>query len=150
MHWSTSAGWADLDGDGWPDLFVAHYLDWSFKNHPSCEWPNGKVDVCPPHRFEPLPAALYLNRGGKRFELQTNAGIKPGRGLGVLLADLDGDGRVDIYVANDGMENFLYHNRGGASFEEVGGPTGVAYDENGKPTGSMGVDAADCDGTGRP
>jgi hypothetical protein len=149
LHWSTSAGWADLDGDGWPDLFVAHYLDWSFRHHPPCEWPNGKIDVCPPHRFEPLPAALYLNRGGKRFTLQTHAGIKAGRGLGVVLADLDGDGRVDIYVANDGMENFLYRNRGGAEFEEVGLPAGVAYDEAGQPTGSMGVDAAECDGTGR-
>jgi hypothetical protein len=150
LHWSTSAGWADLDGDGWPDLFVAHYVDWSFRNHPACELPNGKIDICSPRRFEPLPAALYLNRGGKGFVRQTNAGIKAGAGLGVLLADLDGDGRVDIYVANDTTQNFLYLNRGGGRFEEAGVRAGVAGDENGRPTGSMGVDVADCDGSGRP
>ena len=150
LHWSTSAGWADLNGDGWPDLFVCHYLDWSFRRHPSCEYNNGAIDVCPPSRFEPLPAALYFNQGGKSFVRQTGLGIKPGRGLGVLLEDLDGDGKVDIYVANDGVENFLYLNRGAAGFEEVGTRAGVAYDESGKPTGSMGVDAADYDGSGRP
>jgi hypothetical protein len=149
MHWSTSAGWADLDGDGFPDLFVAHYLDWSFQNHPPCEWPGGKIDLCPPHRFNPLPPALYRNVGGTKFVPWKEAGLKPGRGLGVLLADFDGDGRVDIYVANDGMESFLYLNRGQGKFEEVGMYAGVAYDERGRTTGSMGVDAADCDGTGR-
>jgi hypothetical protein len=149
LHWSTSAGWADLNGDGWPDLFVCHYLDWSFQRHPSCTYNNGKVDVCPPSRFEPLPAALYFNQGGKRFVRQTRLGVKPGRGLGVVLADLDGDGKIDIYVANDGVENFLYLNRGEAGFEEVGALAGAAYDENGAPMGSMGVDAADYDGSGR-
>src|SRR5438874_2278404 len=93
LHWSTSAGWADLNGDGWPDLFVAHYVDWSFRNHPTCEGPDRKPDVCSPRRFNPLPPALYLNQAGKGFALQTGAGLKPGPGLGVLLADLDGDRR---------------------------------------------------------
>lgn len=149
LHWSTSAAFADLDGDGRPDLFVAHYLDWSFRNHPACEWPNGKVDLCPPHRFAPLRPGLYRNAGGAKFEPWPDPALKPGRGLGVVAADLDGDGRLDVYVANDGMENFLYRNKGGGTFEEVGSAAGVAYDESGRPTGSMGVDAADCDGSGR-
>ena len=149
LHWSTSAAWADLNGDGWPDLFVCHYVDWSFRTHPPCEYPTGKIDVCPPTRFEPLPGALYFNRGGKTFERQTNQGIKAGKGLGVVAVDLAGDGRLDLYVVNDGVENFLYRNRGPAGFTEVGLRSGVAYDEAGKPTGSMGVDAADYDGSGR-
>jgi hypothetical protein len=149
FHWSTSAAWGDLDGDGWPDLFVCHYGDWSFRNHPPCEYPNGKIDVCPPHRFNPLPSALYKNKGGNGFVLQKDVGLKPGRGLGVLLADLDGNGRLDIFVSNDAMEKFLYLNRGGGKFQEVALTAGVAYDENGRPTGSMGLDAADCDGSGR-
>jgi enediyne biosynthesis protein E4 len=150
LHWSTSAAFADLDGDGFPDLFVAHYVDWSFANHPACESTDGRADVCHPRRFKPLPAALYRSRGGKGFALQTGPEIQSGPGLGVLLADLDGDGRVDVYVANDAAESFLYRNRGGGRFEEVGTTAGVAYDEGGRPNGSMGVDAADCDGSGRP
>src|SRR5262245_9756015 len=149
LHWSTSAGWADLDGDGWLDLFVAHYVDWSWRNHPPCDLPDGTIDVCTPRRFEPLPAALYLSQRGKGFVRQTKAGIKAGPALGVLLADLDGDGRVDCYVANDAAANFLYLNRGPGVFEDAAILAGVAFDENGRPTGSMGVDAADCDGSGR-
>jgi hypothetical protein len=148
-HWSTSAAWADLDGDGWPDLFVCHYLDWSFERHPKCEYNNGKIDICPPVRFDPLPAILYLNQGGKRFVRPSGSDIKPGRGLGVLLADLDDDGKIDIYVANDAIENFLYRNLGAGRFEEIGSRAGVAYDEYGKVNGGMGVDGADCDGSGR-
>ena len=149
-HWSTSAGWADLNGDGRPDLFVVHYVDWSFRNHPTCESTDKKPDVCSPRRFDPLPHALYFNKAGKGFVLQTGSGIKPGPGLGVLLADLDGDGRPDVYVANDQSENFLYLNRGEGKFEERAVSAGAAGDEAGRPGGSMGVDAADCDGTGRP
>ncbi|HEY2911286.1 MAG TPA: VCBS repeat-containing protein [Gemmataceae bacterium] len=148
-HWSTSAAWGDLNGDGWPDLFVCHYVDWSFAAHRPCEGPSGKADVCPPHRFESLPNALYFNRGGTQLVRQSEAGIKPGKGLGAVVADLDGDGRTDIYVANDTVENYLYSNRGGGKFAEVGVAAGVAYDGEGRPTGSMGTDAAECDGSGR-
>ena len=108
LHWSTSAGWADLDGDGWPDLFVCHYVDWSLRRNPACTYNNGVIDVvCSPTRFDPLPAALYFNRGGSKFVRRTDLGIKAGAGLGVLLADLDGDGKIDIYVANDETGNYL-------------------------------------------
>jgi hypothetical protein len=144
LHWSTSAAWADLDGDGHLDLFVVHYVNWSFANHPRC------VDICTPRQFEALPAALYRNRGDGTFEDVTGrAGIKAGKGLGVVVADLDGDGRPDVYVANDTTDNHLYLNRGGFRFEEVGLDAGAAYDDNGVPNASMGVDVADYDGTGR-
>ncbi len=202
VHWSTSAAWADFDGDGRPDLFVCHYVNWSFANHPRCPGyrPDVTVDVCPPKQFDGLVGALYLNRGDGTFvDVTREAGLKAGKGLGVVVADLDDDGRPDIYVANDTTENFLYLNRirktedrgqrtedrgqrsagapataiigrsvlgfssacplssvlcpllpmSSALFEEAGVSRGVAYDDAGVPNGSMGVDAADYNGTGR-
>src|SRR5205085_383654 len=100
VHWSTSAAWADLDGDGRPDLVVAQYVDWSFRNHLWCRGPGtSRHDVCAPHEFDPLPQRLYLNNGNGTFRDGTAAaGFLPGKGLGVLAADLDGDGRTDVYV----------------------------------------------------
>ncbi|MER3414982.1 MAG: hypothetical protein C4297_02060 [Gemmataceae bacterium] len=151
LHWSTSALWADFDGDGWPDLYVAHYVDWSFTNHPRCPGAQGiEVDVCSPKQFKPLPHRLYRNRGDGTFEEATaRAGIKPGKGLGVIAADLNADGRPDIYVANDTEDNYLYFNRGSWRFDEVAGLAAVARDDTGTPNGSMGVDVADYDGSGR-
>ncbi|MCI0457876.1 MAG: CRTAC1 family protein [Gemmataceae bacterium] len=151
LHWSTSAGWADLNGDGWPDLFVVHYVDWSFGNHPQCKGykVGQKVDVCPPEQFQPLPHALYLNGGNGTFTLAKDAGILPGKGLGVVIVDVNDDGKPDLYVANDSTANYLYLNRGGGKFEEAGLASGVAYDNNARANGSMGVDAADYDGSGR-
>ncbi len=179
--WSTGAAWGDLDGDGFPDLYVCHYVNWSFANHPACKdyRYQKEPDVCAPKVFEALPHALYHNnRDGTFTDASRLAGLRVprapadyealahlspegrellrradrdkdyGKGLGVLLADLDGDGRPDVYVANDTSGNFLYLNRGGR-FEEVARERGVACDDTGTPTGSMGVDAADCTGTGR-
>jgi hypothetical protein len=186
--WSTSAAWADLDGDGFPDLYVCHYVNWSFANNPQCKDYSDQTqsDVCPPKAFRALPHALYHNNGDGTFtEVSVPAGLRVprseaayaelahlgpkacerlrqadqakdyGKGLGVLIADLDDDGRPDIYVANDTSGNFLYLNRGGSkkgngalSFEEVAVDRGVAYDDAGTPTGSMGVDAADYNGAG--
>src|SRR5262245_42287236 len=152
VHWSTSAAWADVNGDGHLDLFVAHYLNWSFANHPRCPGHYSAavaVDICPPRQFAGLESALYRNRGDGTFaDGSREAGLKAGKGLGVLVADLDGDGRPDVYVANDTNDNFLYLNRGGGRFEEVGLLRGVAYDDAGIPNGSMGVDAADYNGSG--
>lgn len=151
--WSTSAGWADLDGDGYPDLYVCHYVDWSFANNPTCRGNALSVprDTCPPERFHPLIHALFHNDQGKQLrDVSTDHGFHAnGCGLGVILADLNDDRRPDIYVANDTNNNFLYLNRGEGMLEEKGMAAGAALDETGHPDGSMGVDVGDYDGSGR-
>ena len=151
--WSTSAAWGDLNGDGYVDLYIAHYLDWSVENHPRCPGyvPTQAVDVCSPQSFQCLPSIVYFNNGDGSFrDASREAGLRTdGKGLGVLIADLDEDGKPDIYVANDLYGNFLYLNQGGGRFEEVGQIRGVAHNGWGGIQGSMGVDAADYDGSGR-
>jgi hypothetical protein len=151
--WSTSAGWADLDGDGWPDLYVCHYVDWSFANHPACDARQigAGLDVCPPQRFKPLVHALFRNERGKTFrDVSAEHGFKPaGCGLGVVLVDVNDDGRPDIFVANDASNRFLFLNRGG-KLQESAQASGVAVDDLGHYNGSMGVDAGDYDRSGRP
>jgi hypothetical protein len=150
VHWSTSAAWGDVNGDGWADLVVVHYVNWSPQNNPICKEEGRPQEICSPSRFQPLLPQLFLNNGQGGFrEAGAQAGLKPGRGLGVLLLDLDDDGRPDLYVANDGGGNFLYLNHGGNRLHEVGLKMGAAYDETGEAGGSMGVDAADYDGSGR-
>ncbi|HLJ96186.1 MAG TPA: CRTAC1 family protein, partial [Gemmataceae bacterium] len=156
-QWSTSAAWGDLDGDGYPDLYVCHYVNWSFANNPPCPGYSDDVrrDICPPKVFEPLPHVLYRNnRDGTFTDVRAESGLrKDGKGLGVLMVDVNGDGRPDIYVANDTVDKFLYLNRsrpGTIRLEEVGLPSGVARGEDGTPDGSMGLDAADYDGRGLP
>jgi hypothetical protein len=160
--WSTSAAFADFDGDGYPDLYVCQYVNWSFANHPICRHsPAAPRDVCAPGEFEARPHALYRNNGKGHFvNVSKEAGLRLeradkdyGKGLGVLAVDVNGDGRPDIYVANDRTEKFLYLNRstpGQMRFDEVGLESGVALDDHSRPNGSMGVDAADYNGTGRP
>jgi enediyne biosynthesis protein E4 len=151
--WSTSAGWADLDGDGYPELYVCHYVNWSFSNNPQCEGqnPTASRDVCPPQRFKPLVHALFKNEGGKSFRnIASEQKFEAlGCGLGVVLVDLNDDGRPDIYVANDASNKFLFMNRGGI-LEENGLVSGAALDDAGHYNGSMGVDAGDYDHSGRP
>jgi enediyne biosynthesis protein E4 len=154
--WSTSAAWGDLDGDGFPELYVAHYGDWGFDtNHPTdCTYDGKTRDVCQPRRFQPLPHTLYQNnRDGTFADVSEKVKLrKDGRGIGVLFADVDNDGRPDIYAANDTDDNFLYLNRGtagGPALEEVGLLAGVARDDRGVANGSMGIDGADYDRSGR-
>lgn len=162
-RWATSAAWGDLDGDGFPDLYVCHYVDWNFAGkHPRCIGFDGqRRDICPPANFAALPHVLYRNNGNGTFtDVSRDAGLRVdrpdqdyGKGLGVLIADLDGDSRPDIYVANDMTDNFLYLNKsqsGRLRLEEVGLDSGVARDGTGAPNGSMGVAVADYDGRGRP
>jgi hypothetical protein len=156
--WSTSAAWADLDGDGYPDLYICHYVDWSFANNPPCPgYTSGiKRDVCPPKQFQGLPHILYKNnRDGTFTDVSAKAGIRLdpaqgdlGKGLGVVIADFNDDRRPDIYVANDTVDNFLYMNRGAWKFEETGLSSGVARDDLATPQGSMGVTVGDYNRSG--
>jgi enediyne biosynthesis protein E4 len=155
--WATSAAFGDLDGDGWPDLYVCQYVNWSFANHPRCI-ENERPNICPPKAFDGLPHKVYRNTGSGRFVdvSATACLVAPGRdsskGLGVLFVDLDGDGKPDIYVANDAVKKFLYMNRstpGRIRLQEVGMASGTALDDHGNVNGSMGVDAGDFDGSGK-
>lgn len=152
-RWGSSAGWADFDGDGNLDLYLAHYVDWSFENHPYCNANQpGFRDNCPPREFNPLPHSLFLSQGDGMFvDASSAAGLRQdGKGLGVLLCDIDLDGDVDIYVANDTTDNFLYINDGHAVFAEIAVEAGVARDDRGIPNGSMGVDVCDFNRDGLP
>lgn len=149
--WTSSGGWADIDADGFPDLYMCQYVDWSFDNHPSCPGFGSEKDVCPPRSFEPLDDLLYVNDTAGFFSKADNVGLVPGgKGLGVLLADVDSDRDVDIYVANDTTENFLYLNDGRGRFTEDGLVRGVALDGEGAPNGSMGLALTDFDASGLP
>jgi len=181
--WSTSAAWADLDGDGYPDLYVCHYVDWSLANNPAC-FSEGKREVCPPKLFRGQPHKVYRNNGDGTFtDVSKEAGLRGprtdkdydqlnhlgeparkqlqaadkageyGKGLGVIVVDLNDDGKPDIYVANDTVDNFLYINRsvpGKIRFEEMGLQASVARDDRGTPTASKGLAVGDYDNKGRP
>lgn len=150
--WSTSAAFADLDGDGDLDLYVANYLDFDAKAPPYCAAPDGHRDYCGPEDFAAQPDKLYRNNGDGTFtEVAGLAGIvqPEGRGLGVLIAELTGDNRPDIFVANDGTSCWLFANRGNMRFTEIGETAGVAHDGQGRALAGMGVAAGDVDGDGR-
>ena len=151
--WSTSTAWGDVNGDQHPDLYVAHYVNWSFENHPHCPGPQPETpEICSPRQFEPLPDILYVSGGDGTFLTGAPAaGLRQdGKGLGVVIADLDGDRHSDIYVANDTVPNFLYRNNGRGEFQEVGMPSGTALNDVGGADGSMGVAVGDFDVDGLP
>jgi len=159
ITWASSAAFGDLDGDGFPDLYVCQYVNWSFANHPTCNYDGTTSDVCPPKNFAGLQHRVYHNTGRGTFvDVSTPAGLVPGgrdssKGLGVLLVDVDGDGKPDVYVANDTTPKLLYHNvstPGTIRLEEVGETSGAARDGQGYASGSMGVDAGDFNESGRP
>jgi enediyne biosynthesis protein E4 len=151
--WSSAAAWADVNGDSVLDLYVAHYVDWSFDNHPFCEaLPPAVREVCPPRRFEPLPDLLYQGAGDGSFvDHSRAAGLRTdGKGLGVLICDLDLDGDCDVYVANDTVENFLYENIGNGLLRDQSLVSGAALSDRGVPDGSMGLDICDYNSDGLP
>lgn len=150
--WSTSAAWIDLDGDGLLDLVVLRYVQWDFDDLWCGEHKEGYRAYCHPDFFKPIAPLVYHNDGNGHFsEVSEKTGIaKPGKGLGITLADYDRDGRTDIFVANDSMPEFLYHNKGGGKFEEVGLISGVAVDGEGHTYAGMGADFADYNNDGLP
>jgi len=149
--WSTSAAFADLDGDGDQDLFVANYVEFDAGSPPFCAAPDGRRDYCGPEDFPAQPDRLYRNNGDGTFtDVSKSAGIDlpRGRGLGVLIAELTGDHRPDVYVANDSSACWLFANQGGLRFEEIGEEAGVARDGRGEALSGMGVALGDLDGDG--
>jgi len=150
--WSTSAAWVDLDGDGYLDLVVLRYMEWDFSDVWCGEHKEGYRAYCHPDYFKPISSLVYHNNGNGTFtEVAAKLGLaKPGKGLGVAFADYDRDGHVDLFFANDSMLEFLYHNRGDGTFEEVGLTTAVAVDGDGRTFAGMGVDFADYKNTGLP
>jgi hypothetical protein len=149
--WSVSAGFFDYDNDGRLDLFVTRYMEWDADHNKICggDWHT----YCPPNAFPATTCRLYHNRGDGTFEDVTErSGLaaKKGRALGVAFADYDGDGFTDIFVSNDGMQQYLFHNNGDGTFTECGLESGVAFTADGKGMSGMGAVFQDYDNDGRP
>jgi enediyne biosynthesis protein E4 len=149
--WSVSAGFFDYDNDGRLDLLVTRYMQWDTQHNKICgaQWHT----YCPPIDFPATTNILYRNRGDGTFEdVSAKSGIasKASRSLGIAFADYDDDGFADVFIANDGMEQFLFHNNGNGTFTERGMEAGVALSDDGKPYAGMGVDFRDYDNDGRP
>jgi hypothetical protein len=149
--WSTCAVWFDYDGDGKLDLFVSSFVFYDKSQNLYCTDESKRRYYCVPRFFKPQPSHLFHNRGDGTFaDVSKESGIadSPGKSFGVVATDVNNDGLMDLFVANDTMPNFLFVNRGGGKFEEVGLAAGVAYSEAGRPRSGMGVDASDYDGDG--
>jgi hypothetical protein len=150
--WSTSAAFLDFDGDGWLDLFVVRYLNWLRSAEVECYSQTGVPDYCSPRTYDlPTASTLFHNNGDGTFtdaSDRAGLGLAVGNGLGVVAGDVDGDNRIDVFVANDGTPNHLWMNRGGGRFEEAALLMGCAVDEDGQAKAGMGVHVADADGDG--
>ena len=147
-EWSTGAAFFDYDRDGAADLYVVNYLDATFERNPPCEM-KGIRAYCHPRHFAGVADRLYRNLGDGRFrDVSRSSGIlnPEGKGLGVVAADFDGDGWVDLYVANDSVRNVLLRNKGDGTFSDVTLLSGTGYNSQAQAEAGMGVDAADYDG----
>ncbi|MEO8494905.1 MAG: VCBS repeat-containing protein [Planctomycetota bacterium] len=148
----TAAAWADVDNDGWPDLYVTGYVQCEGREDKACiEAIRGIRDTCGPWHYPPLPDRLFINdRDGTFSDITAESGLSDkGKGLGVVAADFDQNGRIDFYVANDTVANQLYLQRPDGQFDDQGLVAGVSVGYAGTPEGSMGVDVGDYDGDGR-
>jgi enediyne biosynthesis protein E4 len=150
--WMTSAAWLDYDNDGRLDLIVARYMQWDFDDIYCGHREQGFRAYCHPDLFKPESVLLFHNDGNGKFsEVSHQAGVdKPGKGLGIAIADYDHDGYMDFILANDSIPEFIFHNRGNGTFEEVGLPSGAALDGNGTTFAGMGVDFEDYNNDGWP
>ncbi len=149
--WSTSAAFLDYDRDGDLDLFVANYLDFTIADNKVCHDPVGTRDYCSPRAYRAVPDRLYRNEGNGRFvNVTETAGIAraDGNGLGVSVGDYNGDGWLDLYVANDATPNQLWINQRNGTFADEGLLSGAALNAAGNPEGSMGIASGDFDADG--
>ncbi len=149
--WGVSAAFVDYDRDGWLDLFVTNYLRYSLAGDIHCLSVSGQRDYCPPNSYRAQQSRLYHNRGDGRFEDVTAKALLGGAygpALGVSTADFNGDGWIDIYVANDGQPNQLWINEHNGTFKDTGFLSGTAVNGIGNAEASMGVDAGDFDNDG--
>ena len=151
-RWAVAAGWFDYDSDGLLDLFVVNYAEWTPDYDRFCgDRAKGLRVYCHPKYFPPVPNHVYRNKGGGKFEdVSAASGINEhkGRGMSVAFADADGDGRIDAFVTNDNLPNFLFRNGGDGTFTEEALLSGVALLDHGKPVASMGADFRDYDNDG--
>ena len=150
-RWSTSASFLDYDRDGWLDLMIVNYADFSVSNSPNCFAATTAKDYCTPRVFRAPGNRLFHNKGNGSFEdVTTSAGVDKeyGHGLGVVAADFNNDGWIDIYVANDGDQNQLWINQKNGRFVNDALLAGCAVNRNGQAEAGMGVDAGDFDGNG--
>lgn len=151
-NWSTCATWFDFDNDSKLDLFVSSFVEYSANSSIFCgDNKLGKRYYCIPRVFKPRPSHLFRNEGNGKFaDVSKSSGIASalGKSFGAVATDINNDGLMDLFVANDTVANFLFVNKGGGKFEEIGLASGVGYSDSGSPRSGMGVDAADYDGDG--
>jgi enediyne biosynthesis protein E4 len=150
--WSTSAAWVDLDNDGLLDLVVDRYVTWDWNDVWCGEHREGYRGICHPDVFPPISMLVYHNDGNGHFTEEAHKlGLdKPAKALGIAIADYDRDGRIDLFVANDSMPEFLFHQKPDGTFEEVGLESGAAVNPEGQTYAGMGVDFADYENDGWP